>query len=294
LGKEFKIINDPEYGYLRVDPLPTDEEVNKFYKEEFYSSEYKNFNDSSLEVQKEEKDFFDSRWESVYKHCEGYFHDMTNRSIFDIGFGFAQALLYLENKGLEVSGLDPAPEGVDYARSKGLEVYLSEISDFGCVGDKRFDIVTMFNVLEHLRKPAKTLLDIKEKLLKPDGVVVIDVPNEFNDFQITANKEYNLNEWWVCPPAHINYFSVTSVLKLLDKCGYKEVLSESSFPLEMFLVMGDVFVGNGALGKICHQKRVKFEYLMNKHGKGGKLSQFYQALAKLDLGRQVVVYATPR
>jgi 2-polyprenyl-3-methyl-5-hydroxy-6-metoxy-1,4-benzoquinol methylase len=293
MADKFKIISDPEHGFLRADPVPTQQEVEEFYKQEFYSSDYKNFNDSSLKVQEEEEDYFTDRWESIYRKCVEHFGH-SSLSLFDIGFGFAQALLYFRERGFDVSGLEPAPEAVEYARSKGLDVHNAGIEDFDCVGDKRFDVVTLINVLEHLRDPAATLQNIKAKLLKPDGLLIIDVPNEFNDFQAIADKEYGLNQWWVCPPNHINYFSATSVKKLLADCGYSVFHSEASFPLEMFLLMADVYVGNGELGKACHNKRVKFEYLMRKHGKKEKLVKFYQALAELDLGRQVIVYATTR
>ena len=39
------------------------------------------------------------------------------------------------------------------------------------------------NVLEHLADPVAILQEIKDKVLRPGGLVVIDVPNEFNDFQ---------------------------------------------------------------------------------------------------------------
>lgn len=293
MAKKYKIIPDPVYGYLRVEPIPTQKEVERYYQEEFYSSEYKRFNDSSLEVQKEERDFFNSRWEDICARCEEHFGKIEGLSVFDIGFGFAQALLYFRDKGMVASGLEPSPEGVEYARTQGLHVYQASIEDFSCVGSERFDVVTLINVLEHLRYPAETLLNIKKELLKSGGLLVIDVPNEFNDFQTVGNAEFNLNEWWVCPPNHINYFSVSSLNHLLNICGYDVKYCECSFPLEIFLLMGDVYVGDSELGKACHRKRVQFEYLMRKHGKAKKLSQFYQALAELDLGRQVVVYASP-
>ncbi len=118
------------------------------------------------------------------------------------------------------------------------------------------------------------------------------MPNEFNDFQLAADAEFNLGSWWVCPPQHVNYFSATSLSSLLEKCGYAIYRRESSFPLEMFLTMGDVYVGNPELGRTCHEKRVYFEHVLRKHGKGEKLARFYQALADLDPGRQVIVYAT--
>jgi len=292
MNDKYKVITDPVYGYLRVDPVPTQEEVERYYQEEFYSSEYKSFNDSGLKVQKDEQDFFDSRWESICSTCAEHFGMIEGLSVFDIGFGFAQALLYFHGKGMRAAGLEPSLEGVEYARSKGLAVHQSGIEDISCAGDEKFDVVTILNVLEHLRDPAETLVNIREKLLKPSGLLVVDVPNEFNDFQTTANEEFDLNEWWVCPPNHINYFSSTSLINILKKCGYKIHRCESSFPLEIFLLMGDVYIGDDDLGKVCHQRRVNFESILRKHGKGKKLSQFYEALAALDLGRQITVYAT--
>lgn len=287
-----RVIRDPLFNYLRVDPLPSLEEVEKYYQDEFYSTEYKRFNDSALQIQQEEQEFFNNRWESIRIALAEHFGPLEGRSVFDVGFGFAQALLYFSEKGMRVSGLEPSPEGVEYARSRGLEVYQAGIEDFSCVGSQRFDVVMMLNVLEHLRQPAETLISIRERLLKPGGLLVIDVPNDFNDFQTVADAEFNLGEWWVCPPVHVNYFSAGSLGQLLERCGYEVRRKEAAFPLEMFLLMGDVYVGDSQLGKTCHLKRMAFERLMHKHGKSEKLRRFYEALAGLDLGRQVTVYAT--
>jgi 2-polyprenyl-3-methyl-5-hydroxy-6-metoxy-1,4-benzoquinol methylase len=294
MNEKYKIIADPSYGYLRLDPIPTQEEVEKYYAEEFYSSTYASFNDSSLKVQKEEEDFFNSRWEMIYEQCMNHFEGKQGLSLFDVGFGFAQALLYFREKGMVVSGLEPSSEGVEYAKSQGLNVLQAGIEDFSCVGVERFDVVTLLNVLEHLRHPEETIINIRKNLLKPGGLLIIDVPNEFNDFQTVANKEYALDQWWVCPPNHINYFSATTLEKLLSQCGYDVKHKEASFPLEMFMLMGDVYVGDGEKGKECHQKRIKFEYLLRKHGKKEKLVKLYEALAELDLGRQIVMCATPQ
>jgi len=291
VGTEFKVVQDQEFGYLRVDPLPAQKEVEKFYSDEFYSVKYKSFNDSSLDAQKESREFYEANWQNALYECQRHFGTLKEKTVFDIGFGFAQALLYFRKQGLSVSGLEPSPEGVEYARSQGLDVYHSGIEDFSCVGSKRFDIVTVFNVMEHLRKPAETLCKIKRELLKPKGILVVDVPNEFNDFQLVGNEEFNLKKWWICPPGHINYFSASSLKATLEKCGYQVLRMESSFPIEIFLLMGDLYIGDGKKGRECHNKRVNFERLMRKHGKKEKLKEFYRSLAELDLGRQVVAWA---
>ena len=288
MKKKYKIIKDKEFGYLRADPIPSPEELEVYYREEFYTP--KPFNDSSLEIQKEGQKYYDSRWEGIYQRCKLILKN-KKFSVFDIGFGYAQALLYFDSKGIEVSGLEPSPEGVQYAKSKGLDVYEAGIDDFTVTKGRRFDVVMMLNVLEHLSHPQETLKSIQTNLLNPGGIVVIEVPNEFNDFQTTAVSEYNIEEWWVCPPHHLNYFSSSSLEILLEKCDYKVEYMQGSFPMEIFLLMGDLYVGNQELGKKCHNRRVEFERIMRKHNKTEKLQKFYEALAKLDLGRTSLVFA---
>lgn len=288
MDKKYRIIQDETYGFLRTDPIPSPEELEIYYREEFYKP--KPFNDSSLEVQKEGQDYYDSRWDGIYQKCKTLLAKDAF-SVFDIGFGWAQALLYFHSKGIEVSGLEPSPEGVEYARSKGLEVYEAGIEDFTVTQGKRFDVVLMLNVLEHLSHPHKTLKSIQKHLLKPGGILVVEVPNEYNDFQTSAVAEHGLEEWWVCPPHHLNYFSTSSLKSLLEQCGYEVEHVQSSFPMELFLLMGDVYVGDPDLGKVCHNKRVEFERVMRKHNKSEKLVRFYEALAELDLGRTSLIFA---
>jgi len=294
MTKRYSIVTDPEYGYLRADPLPSPEEVEEFYRREFYSGEYKRFNDSSLEVQQEEREFWLARWDSLLEPIQAHFGSVEGRSLFDVGFGYAQALLHFRERGFEVSGLEPSPEGAAYARQQGIHAFQANIEDIGSADFGSHDVVLLLNVLEHLRHPAKALLAIRERLLKPGGMLVIDVPNEFNDFQTVADEHYGLGQWWVCPPAHINYFSPTSLRSLLEATGFDTVSLEASFPLELFLLMGEVYVGNPETGKACHEKRVLFERTMRAHGKSATLTRLYRALASADLGRQVTAFAVAR
>ena len=289
------VISDPEFGYLRLEPIPTQQEVEEFYAKEFYDANASYFNNSALELQLEQKEFFDTRWEAINEVLKTFFNNETNKSVFDIGFGFAQALLFLKEKGYQVAGLEPSIEGVEYAQKNGIqEAHHSGIENFKCVGDKRFDIVLLINVLEHLRQPAETIKNIKNDLITKNGLLVIDVPNDFNLFQEIADKEYDLNKWWVVSPNHINYFSNSSLSKLLNDCGFEIVDYEAAFPLDMFLLFGDQYIGNPKLGRECHNKRVHFEKMFSKWGKQKELKAFYKSLADLNLGRSITIYATPK
>jgi SAM-dependent methyltransferase len=289
----YRLAVDPDYGFVRVDPTPSAEDVEKYYLNEFYTGEYKTFNDSELKVQEAQREFFRLRYQFIHDQCENFLGPLKDRTLLDIGCGYCQALLYFKERGLDVHGLEPSKEGADYGASHGIPVTRAGIENMPRDLGRRFDVVTLLNVLEHLREPARAVTEIRERYLAPKGVLAIDVPNEFNDFQTTANKLHNLGEWWVHAPVHLNYFSPSSLRGLLERCGYRVIAAEASFPLEMFLLWNDVYVGNGELGGQVHKKRMAFEMNLVRGGKLDKLKKFYAALADLELGRQVTMYATP-
>jgi SAM-dependent methyltransferase len=289
MKKKYQIKKN-KFGFYQVTPTPSAEEITKFYADEFYTGEYKNFNDSSLEVQINDKNFFEGRWNDIYNNFLEINKDIKNGgSILDIGCGWAQALLFFKDKGLDCYGFDPAIEAVEYGCKKGLKLKHAGLNGMNVFDNKKFDIVTMFNVLEHLADPVNSIKQIKE-ILKPNGILAIDVPNEFNDFQTVGRDVHGLNDWWIAPPNHLNYFSKDSLVNFLESLGFSVEISESSFPLEMFLLFGENYVKDRKLGAQCHKKRVFFEENLRKHGKTETLKFFYRALADLNLGRQVSVF----
>lgn len=285
----------PEYGFLQVKPTPSSEEITRFYASEFYSADYKNFNDSSLEVHMENRSFYEGSWSDMAYHIEKLLgRALAGVSLLDVGCGWAQCLQYFSQKGVQCYGFDPAPEAVAYGVSKGLTLKHAGLERMDVFDDISFDVVMLNNVLEHLADPVDVVTEIRKKVLKPGGLIIIDVPNDFNKFQIAGRDVHGLSDWWVAPPAHLNYFSRSTLQNLLQGCGYEVILAESSFPLEMFLLFGDCYVGDSKLGRECHLKRVAFEENLRRVGQEAKLRDFYQALARLDLGRQVKIYALAR
>jgi len=286
----YQLLPHPDYGFLQIKPTPTPEEISRFYADEFYAA-YPKFNDSALEVQVRDKDWWDARRAEICASVQEILGEsLTGKSILDIGCGWGEALLFFQTQGMECYGFDPAPEAVAYAQKKGLNVVEAGMDRMD-VFDRTFDVVTMLNVLEHLADPVAVLREIYDRLLGTGGLVIIDVPNEFNAFQIAGRDTHGLKDWWVAPPGHLNYFSKDTLCSLLTGLGYTVKLAESSFPIEMFLLFGDNYVGNGTLGRQCHEKRMAFEMNLRKAGQGKVLRQFYRSLAEQNLGRQVTVFA---
>lgn len=279
-----------KFGFYQVTPVPSKEEITKFYAEEFYTGEYKNFNDSSLKVQINDPEFYEGHWEDIYDNIEEINGNENNLSMLDIGCGWGLALNYFKKKGFHCYGFDPAIEAVNYGIKNGLNLKHAGLDGMDVFNGKKFNVVTLFNVLEHLPDPLKSIEQIK-KILLPNGILIIDVPNEFNDFQTSGRDVHGLNDWWVAPPNHLNYFSNTSLKNLLNYLGFEVKISEASFPLELFLLFGENYVKDGKLGSMCHKKRVNFETNLRKHGKKYALKKFYRSLADLNLGRQVTIYS---
>lgn len=291
---DYKIAPHPKYGFFQITPTPTAEEITKFYADEFYSSAYPGFNNSALDSQLEDQEFLDAHREDMcqtLREISG--KPLEGQEVLDIGCGWAQALIYFQKKGMKGYGFDPAPEAVEYGRKNNLTVVQAGMDKMNVFEGKRFDVVTLLNVLEHLANPVKALEEIRKDLLKPKGILVIEVPNEFNAFQVTGKEIHNLKEWWVAPPGHLNYFSNETLTRLLRGTGYEVKVTEASFPLEMFLLFGENYVTDRDLGKKCHRKRVAFELNLRKAGRTKVLREFYQNLAKLNLGRQITAFAVP-
>lgn len=289
---QYKLEQHPEFGFFQVSPTPPPEEITRFYAEEFYSTKYQAFNNSALEVQEVDREFHDAHREDIARKIEALLgRDLKGVSILDIGCGWGQTMQYLAEKGAHCSGFDPAPEAVTYVQSCGLECVQAGMERMDVFTGRRFDVVLLMNVLEHLADPVQVIKDIHRLVLLDGGVLVVEVPNEFNAFQVAGQALHGLHQWWVAPPAHLNYFSASSLRRLLEASGFSLSHMASSFPLEMFLLMGDKYVGDRELGRQCHSRRMNFEMSLRKLGKSSVLEKFYEALADIDLGRQVIAYA---
>ena len=293
-GSKYRLAAHPRFGFFQVKPTPPPEVITEFYAKEFYSSKYPRCNASSLKIQLRDKEFYDASRKDLCRNLVVIMgRPLKGMSVLDIGCGWGQALLAFKKKGMHCYGFDPAPEGVEYARKKGLDVVRAGMEKMDVFGGKRFDVVTLTDVLEHLSDPVAVLKEIRTHLLKPGGVLFIDVPNEFNPFQVAGQKTHGLGPWWIAPPGHLNYFTPETLKKLLLGTGFDVLCSEASFPLEMFLLFGHNYIGNAKLGRECHQQRMNFERNLRKQGQGALLRKLYRSFADLGVGRKIVMYSRP-
>ena len=291
---KYKIKTNKKFGFKAVTPLPSYKDINKFYEEEFYSSEYKYFNNSEKEVQLADLDNNIFWWDHIWDILKENFESKSKKisSVVDIGCGWGLMLThFVKDKNVYGFGLDPAAKAVEYLQEQGVDALVSGLENLDRI-EKKFDVVLLNNVLEHLRDPIAVLHQINQHLHESGGALVIDVPNDFNVLQQAAQKAYDLKPWWIAPPAHLHYFSLDSLKNILTECGYEIFYYESSFPMEMFLLFGQNYIENADLGRDLHKMRINFEQNLLNNGHSNTLFDLYKVLAKNGLGRQIRVYAT--
>lgn len=84
-----------------------------------------------------------------------------------------------------------------------------------------YDVVVCADVLEHLRNPARTLFQIN-KLLKPDGKLLISLPNVAYAGLIASllDGNFDYREEGLLDQGHLRFFTKFSLEKLLNKAGF--------------------------------------------------------------------------
>jgi 2-polyprenyl-3-methyl-5-hydroxy-6-metoxy-1,4-benzoquinol methylase len=102
----------------------------------------------------------------------------TSGRLLDIGTGIGQ-FLFFARKQFQVVGTEISASAVKIAKEKyKQDVIKGEIENIDFMGI-RFDIITVFHVLEHLTNPLSFMERCKE-LLSDEGVIIIAVPNDIN------------------------------------------------------------------------------------------------------------------
>jgi SAM-dependent methyltransferase len=155
----------------------------------------------------------------LHKRCRLVLAYRARGRLLDVGCGSGQFLDAMRRQpGWSVVGVDTSPTAVSTAREMlGLEVYLSDLNN-APLSPASFDVVTMWDVLEHLHDPVGALSKIKT-LLKPDGVLLVRTPSlDSWDAALFGRCWAGLD-----PPRHLVVFSRYTLYYTLQQGGFKVI-----------------------------------------------------------------------
>jgi SAM-dependent methyltransferase len=272
-------------GFRHVVPLPDARALEATYREAYYRDEKPTF----LAHAGEDQDWAELAQNDRLEAAERILPP-GRRRLLDIGSGPGFFLKTAKARGWRTLGVEPSRQAAKHARELGLEVAEGFFNAETAQGLGRFDAIQLNNVLEHVPDPANLLI-VARSLLEPNGVLCVNVPNDYSPFQIAARAATTRREWWVAPQHHLNYFDFESLAGLLERLDFRVAERTTSFPMELFLLMGEDYTSDPALGRACHVKRKRFDQALEAAGLGQTRRAFYRALAQAGLGREAAILA---
>jgi 2-polyprenyl-3-methyl-5-hydroxy-6-metoxy-1,4-benzoquinol methylase len=282
----FEVVDCEHCRFKHVLPVPTAQELETIYSHEYYSTEKPLY----IERYLEDKEWWDAVYAARYDKLEELLSP-ERRKLLDVGSGPGLFLKLGEQRGWHVMGIEPSEKAAEYSKNTlKLDIRECFLNEETSKTLGKFDAINMGEVLEHLPDP-KGMLKIAFDMLEVGGVLTLIVPNDFNPFQQILRENCGFEPWWVAPPHHLNYFNIASLSELVKSVGFKVEHTETTFPIDMFLLMGKNYVGNDELGREVHQLRKNFELNINKSSHKHIINDLYSSLSNNGIGREILLFA---
>lgn len=200
---DLPVLRCVECGQVFSGKIPYEEEIRKLY-ENYYSER----NTTPNEVTRK-------RYSELLRRFRRYRE--TNR-ILDVGCGFGFFLSAAMDDGWRAYGTEVSQSAFHYLEKLEIpdgQMFMGDVADMG-LEEGSFDVVTMFEVIEHLPDPSRVLREICS-LLRKDGLLYLTTPN------YDSLNRYLLGDFWsiIQPHEHLFYFTVGSLGRLLRRVGYE-------------------------------------------------------------------------
>ena len=204
-NEEFDLIWDESKDMLITEPVP--DNLASFYQGDNYISH----TDSK-------KSIVDSLYQVIkVKNIKNKIQLIDNqgyksKKLLDIGAGTGDFLIFANQQGFKVSGVEPNEKARGRAQQKGIKL----TEDLEELSDSNFDVITLWHVLEHLPDLNHQIRTISN-LLNDSGILIIAVPN----FRSWDAKHFG--KYWAGfdVPRHLWHFSKSSIHLLFKEHGMK-------------------------------------------------------------------------
>lgn len=148
------------------------------------------------------------------------------RRLLDVGAGLGMFLRLARERGFEVRGVEPNKEVADVLTARhGIPVVNNLFEQVEL--DEQVDVITMWDLLEHLADPRAALVKVAS-LLAPKGLLVLEIPSRDSLLHTLAKGIYRISGgrvrrplYLVCGLHHLHYFSERDISRLLGETGFE-------------------------------------------------------------------------
>jgi 2-polyprenyl-3-methyl-5-hydroxy-6-metoxy-1,4-benzoquinol methylase len=284
------ILSEHELGFLQVNPLPSQEELNDYYEKNYYQKTLSNTYQSNYS--ESELQYINNK---IAQRAAIVLDKIKHSGkLLDVGCGEGFVLAFFKKLGWLVEGIDFSDFGLLNLNPSLINEFekgdVYEILNKKLISQDKYDVLWLGNVLEHVLDPVFLLKNLK-MLLAKNGILVITVPNDASKYQeLLFSEEYVDKKWWIIAPDHISYFNYQTLQNTCSSAGFKVLEVLGDFPIDLFLLhTGSNYVNNKSLGKEAHKARVRMENFISEN-KMEDITQFFSSLAKVGLGRDLTIF----
>lgn len=241
--KGFNIVKCRNCGLSYVNPRLKERKLHKIYDKKYFSNEaFDGAKTAFYGYGKylEEEDCI----KATFKRRLKVINRLSGKGrLLDIGCAFGFFLELARDNGWKVQGLEISEYAYTYAKNVLKLPVMNKTLEKAKFKSSSFDVVTIFDVIEHLPDPKSTLKEIR-RVLKPNGLVVITTPNIGS---ITAKILWKNWEEVRRVREHIYFFSKNTLKKILESLGFEVLKTESAgrfFSVKMAVERGKLYNRN--------------------------------------------------
>ncbi|MDR0228230.1 MAG: class I SAM-dependent methyltransferase [Flavobacteriaceae bacterium] len=204
--EKFDLLLDEELQMLQTIPVPSINDLPRYYESEDYISHTDG-----------KKGIFEKVYQFVKKiairNKITLLGDVAAHKgkLLDIGCGTGEFLLAAKNSGWEVVGFEPNNKASQLAKTKNLFL----VDSTNQIEKESLDAITMWHVLEHVPNLEEQIIEL-HRLLKPGGALIIAVPN----FRSYDASYYGAHWAAYDVPRHLWHFSQHSIERLFTPFGF--------------------------------------------------------------------------
>lgn len=131
-----------------------------------------------------------------------------NESVLDIGCGAGFFISKIKDRGSNVLGLEFNQKAIKSCLDKNIPVINTSIQEYAKSNSEQFDVITFFQVLEHIDNPM-SFIEAALKVVKKGGKLIIGVPNNAPNYMY-----FNVFETLNLPPHHAGLWSESAFIGL--------------------------------------------------------------------------------
>ncbi len=241
-------------GFVFMERIPTAKELNDYYSEYSYTMENKLSPITAIS------------YNALLDEFEKY--RKTNK-ILDIGCGRGWFLEQARKRGWDVYGTEFSDAAIKLCESKGIHMKPGKVTANSFTAEE-FDVITSFEVMEHINNPLEETSYI-QKFLRKGGLFYCTTPNFNSYLRFYLKKDFNI----ILYPEHLSYYTRKTLTQLLQKQG---------FELSKFQITGI------SLNRMVRSKPTDNKIFAPKENKDEKLRQQINSKWYLGYAKRFVNY----